>query len=193
MLGNKLDVLDFINEHGAISIEIAKNLFYNTKYGYDTARRVLKKMEQDKLLKSDKDFVTGKKIYFLKKKISSHKLMLLNFYSELVALGAEVVEFQKEYKAYNKISDGLIVYKYAGEMKIILIEIDINNKTKPKKYEELYKSNYYQNLIGTFPRVFVVDKDAESRARVWERGVCDDVVENVVCINYKMENLDKYL
>ena len=79
MLGNKLDIMDFINEHGAISIEIAKNLFYNTKYGYDTARRVLKKMEQDKLLKSDKDFVTGKKIYFLKKKISSHKLMLLNF------------------------------------------------------------------------------------------------------------------
>lgn len=193
MLGNKLDVLDFINEHGSISIEIAKNLFYNTKYGYDTARRVLKKLEQVKILKSDKDFVTSKKIYYTKQKISSHKLMLLRFYSELIALGAEVVEFQKEYKAYNKISDGLIVYKYAGEMKIILIEVDINNKTKPKKYEDLYKSNYYQNLIGTFPRVFVIDKNAESRKKVWERVACEDVFENVVCLNYKMENLYKYL
>lgn len=165
-LTNKyLDILNFVEEHGAITIDIAKELFYNTQYGYDSSRRALKSLVSANYLNISKDFVTGKNIYYSKKSISSHKLMLLRLYSRIISIGAEVIEFKKEYKANNYISDGLIIYKFNGKIKIVLVEVDINNKTKESKYVEIYESGYYQRTFGTFPRIMVIDKNAEARKK----------------------------
>lgn len=153
------DILSFVDEYGGITIEIAKNLFYNTIYGYDSSRRALNSLTKGSYLKVTKDFITDKNLYYSHKPISSHKLTLLRFYSYIIALGGEILLFQREFKISNFISDGLIIYKYNDEIKIILVEIDINNKTKLDKYKAIYESDYFQDKFNCFPRVFIIDKD----------------------------------
>ncbi|NFG60041.1 hypothetical protein FC778_15325 [Clostridium botulinum] len=188
LTNNYKSILEFVEQYGSISIEIAKDLFYNTKYGYDSSRRGLTSLVKGGYLKTSKDFVTDNKIYYNKKPISSHKLMLLKLYAKIIALGGEVIEFKKEYKSKKSISDGLIIYKYNGSIKIILIEIDINNKTKENKYIELYKSSYYQNIFGTFPRIIIIDKMAEKRKR---KQIYKEI--KFIYLEYEMEELKQYL
>lgn len=185
------DILNFVESYGAISIDIAKDLYYNTKFGYDSSRRALSKLVSNGYLKTSKDFVSDKYIYYDKKAISSHKLILLRFYAKIVALGGEILEFKMEYKSANYISDGLIIYKYAGLIKIILVEVDINNKTKEDKYIKIYKSNYYQNTFGAFPRVFIIDKRAEQRAARNKKIEMQKV--KFIFLNYDFDSLDEFL
>lgn len=185
------DILNFVESYGAISIDIAKDLYYNTKFGYDSSRRALSKLVSNGYLKTSKDFVSDKYIYYDKKAISSHKLILLRFYAKIVAWGGEILEFKREYKAINYISDGLIIYRYNGAIKIILVEVDINNKTKEEKYIKIYNSNYYQNTFGTFPRVFIIDKRAEQRD-VKNKKIEQQKIK-FIFLNYDFDSLGDFL
>lgn len=194
LTNNYKSILDFVESYGAISIDIAKDLYYNTKFGYDSSRRALSKLVANGYLRTSKDFVSDKYIYYDKKAISSHKLILLRLYAKVVALGGEILEFKREYKAINCRSDGLMIYRYAGAIKIILIEVDINNKTKEDKYIKLYQSKYYQNLFNTFPRVFIIDNAAERRERfglIKNREHKEKI--KFIYLNYNFDNLDKFL
>ena len=159
---NYIKILDFVNQYGGITIDIAKNLFYNSKYGYDSSRRALSKLQQEGYLKASIDFVTAKKVYYKTKTISSHKLMLLSLYSFLTFTGSNILEFKRELPTGSVRSDGLIIYEYKKLTKILFIEIDINNKTKVDKYQKLYEEGILQRQFGTFPRVLIVNKDGKS-------------------------------
>lgn len=160
---NYIKILEFVDAYGGISIEIAANLFYQSKYGYDNARRALKKIKDTGYLKTKNDFLTGKLVYYNKKSISSHRLLLLLVYSKLVFYGAEILSFTQEYKTGIGNCDGLIVYKLNDIIKVLAIEIDINNKTKLEKYDRIYESRHFQSKIKTFPKVIIVDDRAEKR------------------------------
>lgn len=152
------DLLDFVNEFGGITIEQANKIFFRTKYGYDTAKRRLKKLKDEGLLKVDKDFLTQKNVYYTYKKPSSHTVMLLNIYAEIASLEAEIVHFEKEFKLINKRADALFITKYKGIAKMIIVEIDINNKTKDSKYQKVFETGEIQKVYGTFPIILIVDK-----------------------------------
>lgn len=188
LTNNYRNILEFVEVYGGISIEIAKDLYYNTSYGYDSSRRALSSLVDKGYLKTTRDFVSDKKVYYCKKSISSHKLILLRLYAKIIALGGEVLEFKREYKALNSISDGLIIYRYKGIAKIILVEVDINNKTKENKYIELYESNYYQNIFGTFPRVIIIDNASEKR-----REKCKGGKVKFLYLDYDFKELEKIL
>ena len=159
------EILDFVTVYGAITIEICANLFYQSKYGIDCSRRALNKLHENKMLRKHMDMVNGNYQYYDKAMISNHKLQLLRFYSSMVKNGAEIIQFDREYKSINAISDGLIIYKYNGHTKIILVEVDISHKTKAKKYEKLFEEGYFQKQFGTFPRVFILDSNPSFRER----------------------------
>lgn len=159
------DILDFITVHGAITIEICANLFYTTKYGVDCSRRALNKLHEKKILRKGSDIVNGCYQFYEKSMISNHKLQLLRFYSYMVKSGAEIVQFDREYRSINAVTDGLIIYKYNGHTKILLVEVDISHKTKPKKYEKLFEEGYFQSEFGTFPRVVILDNNPNFRSR----------------------------
>lgn len=182
------EILDFISVHGAITIEIAANLFYQSKYGMDCSRRALNKLHENKLLRKHMDMVNGVNQYYDKAMISNHKLQLLRFYSYMVKTGADILQFDREYKSINAISDGLIIYKYNGKTKIILVEVDISHKTKPKKYEKLFEEGYFQKEFGTFPRVFILDNNPVFR----QRKMISDKVK-FVCIDFKFSSLGEVL
>ena len=159
------DILDFISTYGAITNEICTNLFYNTKYGKDCSRRALNKLHDKKIIRKGIDVINNTYQYYLTRTISNHKLQLLRFYSYVVKAGAEILDFQKEYKSIKAISDGFMMYRYNGKTKIIVIETDITKKTKVKKYENLYEEGYFQEKYGTFPRVFILDANPSLRKR----------------------------
>ena len=188
MLNSKYDeILGFVDMYGAISIDIAKNLFYNTKYGYDSSKRALSKLSKAKYLKTTTDFLTNKKIYYKTKSISSHKLMLLNLYSQFISLGAEVIRFERE-KPMNTIrADGIIIYKINGVAKILLLEIDINNRTKVDKFQVLYNDGMLQRKFGTFPKVLVINRDGKpykSNKKISYQNIY---------IDYKFTDLEKII
>lgn len=152
-------ILQFVEQYGGITIQQAHKLFFNTKYGYDTARRRLKALYQEGYLKADRDFLSDRLIYYKTKKLSSHSILLLDFYSELVSRGAEVVLFKREFKASNTRADGFIIFKYKNIAKMLLVEIDINNRTKVDKYKKCYSEGYFQKQFGAFPVVVIVGKE----------------------------------
>lgn len=160
---NYIKILEFVDNYGGITIDIAANLFYQTKFGYDNARRALKKMKDNGLLKTKNDFLTDKLVYYKVKPISSHRVLLLKLYSKLIYYGAEILNFKIEYKTGVGNIDGLVVYKINGIIKVLAIEIDINNKTKLEKYDRIYASNHFQAKIKTFPKLLIVDDRAEKR------------------------------
>ncbi|WP_454053583.1 hypothetical protein [Clostridium sp. Marseille-Q7071] len=181
------DILEFIDEFGGITIEQANKIFFRTKYGYDTAKRRLKKLKEEGLLKVDKDFLTQKNVYYTHKKPSSHTVLLLNIYAEFRSLEVEIVHFEKEFKILNKRADAMMVVKHKSVAKILLVEIDINNKTKDNKYQKLFETGEVQKAYGTFPIVLVVEKERIRKAKREKVGY------KIERIDYSLEGLKKVI
>jgi hypothetical protein len=179
-------ILEFVNEYGGITIQQAHKLFFNTKYGYDTARRRLKLLEEAEFIKVSRDFVTDLKIYYTHKKPSSHSIILLNFYCELISKGAEVILFQREFKVIGARADALIIYKINGLGKIILVEVDLQHKTKISKYDKCFESKYFQQKYNTFPLIVII----EQRQRAEKR---EEKKYRVIRIGYGYNNIERVL
>ena len=186
---NYAKIMEFVQEHKSITVDMCKILFYNTKFGYDSARRALTSLNKNGYLKVGYDFVTDKKVYYINKKLRSHDLMLLSLYTSIIALGGEEVQLRKEYtkQYYGGRSDGLMAYKWHGEDKIIFVEIDMQNKTKIKKYLDLFNTGYFQERTGVFPRLLIVNKNKEKYEEIKTSKI------EVVYSDYKFSNLKEIL
>ncbi len=152
------DVLQFVEQYGGITIKQAAKLFFsNSKYSQDLARKRLKKLADNEKLKYEGDWATNQRIYYTKKKPSSHSIMLLNFYVELIYYGAEILEFEREYKIDGVCRpDGFMIFQYNNKGKIVFIEVDMQHKTNLDKYQKLFDTNLFQNEYGTFPQVVII-------------------------------------
>lgn len=159
------EILEFVKQYGGITINQCKSLFYNTKYGYDTAKRRLRALHQEGYLKADRDFLSNKIIYYNYKKLSSHSILLLDFYSRLIGEGAEVVLFKREFKTPGARADGFVIFKYKNTAKMLLVEVDINNRTKIDKYKRCYEEGYFQKQFGAFPVVMIVEKKKKEKEK----------------------------
>lgn len=186
---NYIEILKFVDNYGGITIDIAANIFYQSKYGYDNARRALRKLKDNGYLKSKNDFLTGKLVYYKIKSISSHRVLLLQLYSKLVSYGAEILNFNIEYKTGVGNIDGLVIYKINGIIKVLAVEIDINNKTKLEKYDRIYESQHFQAKIKTFPRLIIVDDKADKRKSKSKAKYNYEVN----CVDYGMSDLFLYI
>lgn len=185
---NYAKIMNFVQEHKSITIDMCKVLFYNTKFGYDSSRRALNSLVKNKYLKTKYDFITDRKVYYIDKCLRSHDLLLLSLYVELISLGCEEVELRKEYtnKLWKGRSDGLIQYKWRNEYKVMFVEIDLQNKTNIKKYREIYNTGYMQEQLGTFPRLLIINQNGNKYKEKDKR------IETIY-INYKLENLKEIL
>lgn len=150
-------ILEFVNSYGGITINQASKLFYKNKYPKDLARKRLKILANRKYLKYSKDWVTNQRVYYITSKPSSHTVMLLNLYVELVKTGAEVIQFTREYKIPgNCRPDGFLILKYKNKGKLIFVEVDMQHKTNLEKYQKLYDTQLFQREYGNFPEVAII-------------------------------------
>lgn len=123
-----INIINFITENQGATIEQLQELFFPS---YDMAAKRLKLLEYNKFLKACIHPVLGKKVYYLKKIPSFHSLVI----SEIAILLRDKIKFmQREYKIKNNQVDCIIILKTG---KIIILEIDIFNKTKDKKIDDV--------------------------------------------------------
>lgn len=164
MITNKdNEIINFCDTFGGITIKQCSKLFYKeAAYKQDLARKRLKKLIDEKYLKGEMDWATNQKVFYISKKPSSHTIMIINYNIELIFLGAEVLEFQKEYQIENICRpDAFIVFKYNNKGKLNFVEVDMSHKTNLKKYLELYNTNKFQSKYGTFPEVVIISSTRE--------------------------------
>lgn len=151
------NIFNFIDRFSGITISQAGMVFFgNSKFSYDGARKRLRKLTDNGFLKYEEDFVTNKRIYYRKKKGSSHGMLLADFYANLIAEGAAVIEFEKELQLDGCRPDGFVVFQYKKISKMCFIEIDMQHKTNLDKYVKIYESGYFQKKYGTFPVIAIV-------------------------------------
>lgn len=183
------EVMKFVQRHEGITIQQCAKIFYkNSKFPYDSARLRLKKLYNHKYLKRYEFSKNGFWVYCINKsrRLSLHKIHLLNFYAEMVGQGCKILKFDTEIEFMNgKIRpDGVIMYEFNGEIFPLLIEIDLTNNTSIKRYEELYKTGELQKLYGDniFPLICIVGYDGDRKSNSFL---------NVSYLNFDLTDLNK--
>ncbi|WP_033047159.1 hypothetical protein [Clostridium botulinum] len=159
-------ILKFIEEYGSITINQCSKIFYTkNKERYYQARKKLKKLADEKLLKRYRKDMRSQAVYYMSKKLSFHDLKVLDIYAELIDMGANITFFKREYTINtlnkNYRADGLIECIFDGYFYPILIEIDYTHFTSPKKLLDIYHSEYFQNKYkdldeNIFPSIIIV-------------------------------------
>jgi hypothetical protein len=172
LTGRDLDLVKFVMDNGCITAKQAHKIFFKTtkqgkpiNQGELIARRRLKKLADSGELLVHEDWKTNQKIYYLKKKPSLHTLKCLDFYSELIFQGAEILQFKREMKLHKCTPDAFIAFKINGKGKMILLEVDLYNRTKPEKYKALYDSGEFQKKYGIFPLITIVTKNKNDKVK----------------------------
>lgn len=171
-------VLKFVEQFGSITISQAQKMYYNTqKYGYDIARRRMRKLVENNKLKVSRDTAGNENVYYMDKKLTYHDLLVLDYYAELIHNGARIVYFkQKQPWMNNKcISDAYCCYVIGNKVLFNIVEVVRTHGVDKDKYLELFKSGepqkfnslIYEKLGGQpiteFPRLVVIDNVTHTR------------------------------
>jgi hypothetical protein len=155
------EILRFVEEYGSITIEQCRKIFYKgNNQGYYSARRRLKLLSDQKYLNRFRKGIGSHVVYYLDKKISNHRLYILDVYAELINLGAEIKLFEQEYKVDKYRVDALLEVEFNGYFYPIILEIDLSSYTSYDKLEGIYKSNHFQEKYkeldnNIFPTVVI--------------------------------------
>lgn len=123
-----IKIIKFITENTGATIEQLQKLFFPS---YDMASKRLKKLSDNKFLKVAIHPTLGKKVYYVKKMPSFHSLVIT---SVTIILKDQIKFMQREYKVKNNYVDCIFILETG---KIIILEIDIFNRTKDKKIDEV--------------------------------------------------------
>lgn len=158
------EILRHIEQYKAISINQASKLFNRP---YESVRRRLKQLEEQKVLKSYINALTKEKIYFAESKVSAHRLYVFDFYAELVKNGAKITKFKLEPKYVNDLirADAFIEFQYQNSLYFIILEVDLNHFTSNSKmqiYEKLYREGTLQKeCYGVFPTIVILKNNID--------------------------------
>lgn len=158
-----IEVIEFIRKSQGATIDQVQKMFFKS---YDTAKRRLKALEKMKELKSDIQPILGKKVYFIKKIPSYHRLIGTDI---KLAFKDHLVKFKRNYDIENCEVDCYVVLKNG---KTILFEIDIYNQTSKDKLEKMLRSLRKDGIAADS---FVICK--KQRRESWEIGIED--LENI--------------
>jgi hypothetical protein len=165
-----------------------KIFFKDQKSGYDIARRRLKKMTEDNILKMSRNISTNENVYYVDKKLSYHDLIINNFFAALINSGATINFFEKRKTWMNdKIrSDAFCSYDSGGYTFYNIIEVCRTHfKIPVAKYEELKLTGEAQQLCsGSFPRIILID-DVDHKTKI------ESDYLKIIQLNYNLDDFPK--
>jgi hypothetical protein len=127
------NIINFIDSTGYATIgNIASLFFSQNKFSYDLARKRLKKIkEMGQYIKSFQNSETTETIYVpyesIKKKVSIHDVMVLNYACKLKSLGCNIDNIELEPIFNNVKPDALIQYTFNGYRFHQLVEMQIRH------------------------------------------------------------------
>lgn len=158
-------IYNHIDKYNFATIEqIQKIFFREQKYGYDVARRRLNLLVKHEYLKCSRNYATNQNIFYIDnnyRKVNIHSMLLMDYYSELISNGAEVISFEKEKEfAGGKVrSDGFCIFIFNGFKYYQIIEVHAShNKLNVKKYEDEEVRNELLALCNNvLPNLILID------------------------------------
>lgn len=172
------EIIKFIEEYGSITINQCSNIFYNhCSQKYDLSRKRLKLISENGYIKRNRKSMIDETVYYMKRKLTDHKLKVIDVYSRLFSKGIKVREFKMEYvvnigkvvsgkeKSYRL--DGFLEFEYKGYFYSFIIEVDKTHQTSKRKLVDIYESGYFQNKYkengmgdNIYPDVLIVKSNS---------------------------------
>lgn len=158
------EVLRHIEDYKSITVKQAQKIFFKN---YESARRRLKQLEDMKILKSYENKLTNEKVYYIEDKLSSHDLLAMDFYAELICNGATIRQYKKQPRFLNDMirGDAFIEFLYQNNLYYIILEVDLTHFTSSGKmqlYEKLYKEGTLQKECkGVFPSIVIIKNHSD--------------------------------
>lgn len=125
-----IDIINFIEKAKGASIEQIQIMFFPS---YDTAKRRLRQLKENNFLKCAIHPVLNKKIYYIKRIPSYHSIIVNHI---CILLKDKIYRVQKEFKIDKYKVDVLLVLR---DKTIVIIEVDIFNRTSKEKYLNIKK------------------------------------------------------
>ena len=153
-----VDILNFLDKVKGATIEQIQIMFFPS---YDTAKRRLRQLKENNFLKCAIHPVLNKKIYYIKRLPSYHSIIINHV---CILLKDKIYRVQKEFKIDKYKVDALLVLK---DKTIVILEVDIFNRTSKEKYINIKKVLDSQGLKF---KMVVVEK------RKNKNGFCEEIL-----------------
>ena len=93
-----------------------------------------------------------------------HSLILSSFIAEIKKADIEILKYKVQFKLANTIPDCLLVLSYKSKNYIYLIECENTKAFNLKKYEDLYYSRAYKDVLPKFPSIVVISNRAVKKS-----------------------------
>ena len=156
-------IIDFLKNNKVADTTTLSNIFFNGSLR--SCQHRLKKLCDNGDLKVFRENILSQNIYYTKKKPSSYKhaLKVTQFIAELHKLGIEILKIKTPFKCGNLIADSLLVVRINGDVKILWLEVELTKFFNLSKYEDLYYSRKWKEVLPTFGAIVTVsDKNVKT-------------------------------
>lgn len=175
-------IIEFINDFKAATTSTIADIYFPS---LRTAQRRLKYLCEHGYIKAYQEHITLEKIYYIKKKPSQlkHSLILSSFIAELKKANIEILKYKVQFKLGNTIPDCLLVLSYNNKNYIYLVEVENTKAFNVKKYEDLYYSRAYKDILPAFPSIIVISNRTVKKSNKFD----------VIDIKLDFSNIDKFI
>ena len=157
------NIISFIESIGFASIQHIQMMFFNTRYGYDCARKRLKKIANNNgYIKGFKNQDTNEYIYIPInsniKRVSLHNLKILDYICNLNLLGCKINSVELEPVFINIKPDALISFEFNGYIYYQLIEVQIRHAIVDlnRFLDNQVITNIYTKCNNVLPRLVII-------------------------------------
>lgn len=148
-------ILIWIEKFKSITInQCAKIFFTKNKQAYDQARKRLRYLNKEGLLKRYRKDPRNQTVYYMDRKLKIHDLKIFDVVAEFIYCGWEIHRFNKEssfiIKDKKYVVDSKIVFKKDATYMPIILEIDYSHMTGIGKVNDIvstFKNNKYKKTF----------------------------------------------
>lgn len=151
-------ILDFIERFkAATTSQIAREFFHSNSQAEALARRRLKKLCDEKLLKRERNNINAEYVYYTKKSAQmAHQLILVDFYLQIKRYG-QLIEFTPEKVMGDIRSDAVCKIVRGNLLHLFCVEVELsNNNFNQQKYETFYSTREYKKWFEVFPKIIII-------------------------------------
>ena len=178
-----LKIIDFLKNNKVADTTTLSNIFFDGSLR--SCQHRLKKLVDNGDLKAFRENILSPNIYYTKKKPTSYKhaIKVTQFIAELHKLGIEILKIKTPYAIGNMIADSLIVCRVNGDVKILWLEVELTKFFNLNKYEDLYYSRKWKEVLPNFGSIVVVsDKKVKTNNKF-----------DIIKIDTEFKNIDELL
>lgn len=178
-----INLIEFLKENKVADTNTLSTIFFNSSLR--SCQHRLKKLVDNGDIKAFRPDILSQNIYYVKKKPTSfkHALKVTQFIAELHKLGIEILKIKTPFKCGNLIADSLIICRVNGDVKILWLEVELTKFFNLTKYEDLYYSRKWKEVLPTFGAIVTVsDKNVKTNDKF-----------NIIKIDTEFKNIDELL